>query len=221
MAGAPTVPIRSLAVAQSGPAAPLFVFAGTDSDVLRRDSAWSVLTGLTLTGGAQAILADPFGDVYVGTGGNGIQRSADFGVTWSDFSAGLPAGTSVTALAITGSTLYTGTAAGGTFSAPVSLPVSVPEVHGGLPASFAVGPCFPDPARGSTTLQFALPAASVVTLSIYDVQGHRMAQPLDHILEQPGVYDVPVRSDPWKPGMYFYRLVAGDRSAARKFVVLK
>lgn len=120
--GGPSTPVRSLAVAtvpagvyptESG----TVIYAGTDSNVQRRDTAWTTLTGLTLTGSAQALLVDPthVSHLMVGTGGNGIQRSPDFGATFYDFSGGLPASSSVTAMTVSpiaGPNLYCGTSTG-------------------------------------------------------------------------------------------------------------
>ena len=60
-----------------------------------------------------------------------------------------------------------------------------------------------------------------MTLSVYDLQGRRVATPLVHVLQQAGPHDVPVRSAGWKPGVYLYRLEAGGLSATRKMVVVE
>jgi hypothetical protein len=89
------------------------------------------------------------------------------------------------------------------------------------PVPFALAQSFPNPARSNSIIRFALPEAARVTLSVYDLQGRRVATLLDHVLQQAGRHDVPVRADHWKPGIYLYRLEAGGRSATRKMVVLE
>jgi hypothetical protein len=122
-----------------------------------------------------------------------------------------------------GSDLYVGggfTRAGGlpavglaTFPAPDEpLPV---------PPAFALAQSIPNPARSSAIIRFSLPEASAVTLSVYDLQGRRVATLLDHTFREAGRHDVAVPSNRWRPGVYLYRLEAGGRSATRKMVVLE
>ncbi len=118
--------------------------------------------------------------------------------------------------------------AGGSFGSVGLLPtsglaaISIPEDPVAPPGSFALEQNFPNPARGTTTIRFALPTAATVTLAVYDIQGRRVAEPLDHSLRAPGRHELLIRSNRWKPGVYLYRLeVAGGASATRKFVVLK
>ncbi len=128
----------------------------------------------------------------------------------------------VLSLAQGGSTLY----AGGSFGSMGLLPtagiaaVSLPPDPVLTPASFTLAQCIPNPVHTGTTIQYALPAAMVVTMSVYDVMGRRVSTVLDRVLMQAGRHEVPVRADRWKPGVYFYRLEAGSRSATRKMVVV-
>ncbi len=122
-----------------------------------------------------------------------------------------------------GSTLY----AGGMFSGMGDLPssnlaaVSIPGPPVEPPLPFALVQSIPNPARASALIRFTLPEATAVTLSVYDVQGRRVARLLDHEPQQAGRHDVPVRADAWRPGVYLYRLEAGGRSATRKMLVVK
>ncbi len=88
------------------------------------------------------------------------------------------------------------------------------------PVSFQLAQSVPNPAQSSALVRFTLPQSGHVTLSIYDLQGRHVATPLDHVLEDAGPHDVPVRCAGWKPGIYIYRLEAGGRSATRKMIVL-
>jgi len=79
----------------------------------------------------------------------------------------------------------------------------------------------PNPARTTAIIHFALPAASPVTLGVYDVQGRRIALLLDHQIQPAGEHDVLVQADRWKPGVYFYRLEAAGRTATRRMIVVQ
>jgi len=129
----------------------------------------------------------------------------------------------VWSLAADGSTIY----AGGGFTRAGGLPAvglaafSIPEEPVPMPVPFALLQSIPNPARSSAIIRFALPGAAPVTLSVYDLQGRRVATLLDHVFLAAGPHDVPVQSGRWKPGVYLYRLKAGGRSATRKMVVLE
>jgi len=122
-----------------------------------------------------------------------------------------------------GNTLY----AGGVFGSMGLLPmaglaaISIPEEPVRTPAPFALAQSIPNPAHSRAIIRFTLPAATAATLSVYDVQGRRVATLLDHAFKEAGRHDVPVRADGWKPGVYVYRLNAGGASAARKMVVVR
>jgi hypothetical protein len=79
----------------------------------------------------------------------------------------------------------------------------------------------PNPARSRTAIRFALSAPTPVSLVVYDLQGRRMFSLLNHDLQPAGSHEVPLRTDGWTPGFYFYRLEAGGTTVTRKIVVLK
>ncbi|HET7226437.1 MAG TPA: T9SS type A sorting domain-containing protein [Candidatus Eisenbacteria bacterium] len=89
-----------------------------------------------------------------------------------------------------------------------------------LPLEFALQQTAPNPARTDATIHFALPSAAPVTLTLYDIQGRRMATLLDRQILPPGPHDVSVRTGAWPAGCYVYRLETGGRSAARRMFVV-
>ena len=147
-----------------------------------------------------------------------VDTSSGLATDWDPGADGL-----VWSLAAEGNTLYVGggfTRAGGLPAAGLAA-FTLPQGPVPAPKSFALAQCAPNPARSNATIQFVLPAAAPVTLSVYDLQGRRIATLLDHALQEAGSHDVPVRTDAWKPGVYLYRLDAGGWSAARKMVVVR
>lgn len=89
-----------------------------------------------------------------------------------------------------------------------------------LPTSFAMAQCVPNPVRSRAEFQFALPKASAVTLAVYDIQGRRTVTLLSGATLEPGTHSVPLQVEGWKPGIYFYRIEAGGRTAVRKMLVV-
>ncbi len=126
-------------------------------------------------------------------------------------------------LAAEGSTLHVG----GGFTRAGGLPAvglaafSAPGELAPAPLAFALSQSIPNPARSNAIIRFSLPQAAAVTLSIYDLQGRRVATLLNHAFQEAGRHDVPVHADRWRPGVYLYRLEAGGRTATRKMVVLE
>lgn len=122
-----------------------------------------------------------------------------------------------------GSTLFVG----GKFRTIGGLPtaslakISFPTPPGPPAPALALAQSAPNPARTTTVIHFALPAAGPVTLEVFDVQGRRVATLLHHQMHAAGGHDVLVRADQWGSGAYFYRLEAAGRSATRKMVVVE
>ncbi|HWP83381.1 MAG TPA: LamG-like jellyroll fold domain-containing protein [Bacteroidota bacterium] len=88
-----------------------------------------------------------------------------------------------------------------------------------VPREFALEQNFPNPFNPSTTIRYALPYRSPVTLVVYNVLGEEVAQLVNHEQEA-GYYQLQ-----WSPqlpsGMYVYRLQAGEFVQTRKLVLLK
>ena len=129
----------------------------------------------------------------------------------------------VWSLAVDGSMLFVGGYFGSVDRLPIHslAAVSLPELVPTTPISLALAQSAPNPARTTAIIHFALPAASPVTLGVYDVQGRRIALLLDHQIQRAGEHDVLVQADRWKPGVYFYRLEAAGRTATRKMIVVQ
>jgi hypothetical protein len=87
------------------------------------------------------------------------------------------------------------------------------------PAPFALGQNYPNPFRGSTTIEFRLVRGGATRLEIVDVRGRRIATPVDGP-RGPGLYLVPFEARGWSGGVYFYRLESDDGVAVKKMVVL-
>lgn len=80
---------------------------------------------------------------------------------------------------------------------------------------------FPNPARSSTSIRFTLPEAAAVNLEVFDLQGRRVAAPLEREPEAAGVHEVQVRTESWPAGCYLYRIHAGTMVVNRKMLVVR
>ena len=88
------------------------------------------------------------------------------------------------------------------------------------PREFALRQPLPNPCKSFARLQFELPRASVVSLSVYDVGG-RMISQLVNGLCKAGIHDATLDASGMSAGVYFYRLKAAGYTAIRKVIVTK
>jgi hypothetical protein len=79
---------------------------------------------------------------------------------------------------------------------------------------------FPNPFNPTTTIRFALPAPSHVTLTVYNVGGQRVKTLVDRRLER-GFHNEVFDASGLASGVYFYRLETGAFVQTRKMVILK
>lgn len=107
----------------------------------------------------------------------------------------------------------------------VGTPENVTAVEGReneIPASFTLSQNYPNPFNPSTTIRYAIPHASYVTLKVYDLVGKEI-ETLVSKKQPAGEFTLQ-----WNPvglpsGVYFYRLQAGEASSgsAQRFVTTK
>ncbi len=79
---------------------------------------------------------------------------------------------------------------------------------------------YPNPFNTSTTIQYSLVEASLITLDIYDILGHKVETLVNR--QQPAGYrQITWNADRFASGMYFYKITAGDYAETRKMLLLK
>ena len=77
----------------------------------------------------------------------------------------------------------------------------------------------PNPFRGSTAISYSLPAATYVTLQVFDITG-RLVEVLVDEVQGPGVHQVQWERKDRASGIYFCRLRAGGSTHTKKMVLL-
>jgi hypothetical protein len=90
--------------------------------------------------------------------------------------------------------------------------------NGALPTTYALYQSRPNPATGTAVIAFDLPEDADVTLTVYDISGRKVTTVVNETLTI-GTHERTVSG--LAPGVYVYRLKAGDFSAARKMVVVE
>lgn len=89
-----------------------------------------------------------------------------------------------------------------------------------LPTSYELEQNYPNPFNPSTTIAFALPRTSEVTLKIFDASGREVATLVEGRLPA-GRHQVVLDARPFSSGVYFYRLQAGEFSQTRRLTLIK
>jgi N-acetylneuraminic acid mutarotase len=88
------------------------------------------------------------------------------------------------------------------------------------PATFNLHQNYPNPFNSSTTIEFKMPEAANVKISIYDINGKL----IEELINEPR--SAGSNFVTWNPvnipsGIYFYRVKAGDYSAVKKCILMK
>ncbi len=97
--------------------------------------------------------------------------------------------------------------------------VGVTEL-GGIPTKFELKGNYPNPFNPSTTIEFAVPIETEVTVTIYDVLG-RTVGTLVKETKPAGTYQITFDASGLASGLYIYRMTAGDYSNSKKMLLIK
>jgi hypothetical protein len=79
---------------------------------------------------------------------------------------------------------------------------------------------YPNPFNPTTTINYSLPKAGQVKLTIYNIIGSKVATIVDEY-KPAGNYSVQFNASNLASGIYLYRLESGNYSAAKKFILMK
>ena len=103
---------------------------------------------------------------------------------------------------------------------------AVAELTGAsLPSDYALGDNYPNPFNAETAIRFAIPAAGVVVLDIYNISGQLVARLMDGEL-QAGSYEIKwdgrdAEGESVGSGVYLYELRAGSFADSKQMLLLK
>ena len=185
-----------------------------------RGTTWTNVTGDLPDIPVNAIVLDPSSQSHIALGTDlGVFETTNGGTSWLQQNGGL-ANVSVIDLDLRGDGyLFAATHGRGMYKSALQfyIPDAVNELPAELPSSFVVGQNYPNPFNPTTTIPFALSAASVVRLKVYDAAGREVAILVNEKLS-PGSYTSTFDASSLASGVYFYQLTAvGEGSAAASF----
>ncbi|MBD3233298.1 MAG: T9SS type A sorting domain-containing protein [candidate division Zixibacteria bacterium] len=93
------------------------------------------------------------------------------------------------------------------------------DVSSGLPSTISIDNS-PNPFNATTTITYQLPEAGSVNLAIYNLSGQKVAT-LEDGFRNAGKHSVSWDASNYSSGIYFYKLVVGDRVITKRMTLLK
>ena len=95
------------------------------------------------------------------------------------------------------------------------------DLVNGVPTEFNLDQNYPNPFNPSTNINFALPQASKVTLTVYDMLGRKVATLVNGEQLTAAKHSVRFNASALASGMYIYRIEAGSFVSTRKMMLIK
>ncbi len=89
-----------------------------------------------------------------------------------------------------------------------------------LPGAFRLEQNYPNPFNPSTTISFALPQKSKISLKVFDTVG-RLVTTLVNDELQPGVHNITFNAQNLPSGIYFYKLDTKSFSKVKRMILMK
>ncbi len=159
-----------------------------------------------------AIVPHSTSDILV-TSLQGSAISTDKGVTWQELSTQPHTGLSL----VNANVGWAVRAFDGEISkfAPSETTSTRSVVAAQVSKQLSLEPIFPNPFRGSATIEFTIPKMHHVRLEILDIRG-RMMQLIAKETYYPGTHQVAFEFSDHPPGVYFVRMNAGDFTTSRR-----
>lgn len=90
-----------------------------------------------------------------------------------------------------------------------------------IPVAFELRQNYPNPFNPSTTISYALPQTSAVTLKVYNMIGQVIQTLVENEIQPAGVYDVVFDASSLPSGIYLVRIETPNFTSVRKMTLLK
>ncbi|MEW6510608.1 MAG: T9SS type A sorting domain-containing protein [Bacteroidota bacterium] len=158
--------------------------------------------------------------LFIGSWLTGVLLTSNFGISWTTVNAGLPE-VSVYAIITDGTYLIAGTYGSGIWRRPIAeMNAPSPDPGTAGPAALTLEQNYPNPFNPKTTIRYRLPAASQVSLFLYNTLGQQVAEILRRY-EDAGDHEVQFDGSGLASGIYFYQLSSGTRTQTRRAVLVR
>ncbi len=102
-----------------------------------------------------------------------------------------------------------------------AMSTSIDDALSDLPVSFSLEQNYPNPFNPSTKIEYSLPQAANVQISVYNVMGQQVATLINNEQQSAGYHTVSFDASNLASGMYLYRIQAGNFVQTRKMTLIK
>ena len=205
----------------------LYGLAGSDSGMTARTTDGGVTWNAVSVGGAGSVFGlSAVGDDFFAAEGSTVYRSTDLGSSWaSSFTGSIGALNHLNFVGSGASLLGYAVSGSGTIAAFAGTATGAVEKNNPIPSSFVLAQNYPNPFNPQTRIEFALPKAAHVSLTIFNSVGEEVATLVDNVMSA-GTHDVDWNgknrfSASVASGVYFYRVVAGEFVQTKKMLLVK
>src|SRR5689334_14947934 len=89
-----------------------------------------------------------------------------------------------------------------------------------VPNQISLSQNYPNPFNPETNIEFQIPAAGNILLTIYDMLGREIAVLINEKLD-PGSYKVGWNASQYASGVYYYELRTMDFSSVKKMIIIR
>jgi len=96
----------------------------------------------------------------------------------------------------------------------------VNQIGTGVPTKYELGQNYPNPFNPSTSIKFAIPKASDVKITVFNMLGQVVSVPVNEN-KTAGFYEVKFNGSNLASGSYYYRIEAGNFLETRKMMLIK
>lgn len=91
--------------------------------------------------------------------------------------------------------------------------IGIRPISSEVPDNFALYQNYPNPFNPTTKIKFAVPKTGYVNISVFDVLGNEVDQPVNQTL-QAGVYETDFDASNLASGVYFYRMSVSEQTGS-------
>jgi len=98
--------------------------------------------------------------------------------------------------------------------------IGIKNLEKSIPTGFNLYQNYPNPFNPVSNIKFDLHKTAQVSLIVYDILGREVTALVNEKLNA-GIYEVSWNASAYSSGVYFYRLTAGDYTAAKKMILIK
>ncbi len=187
-------------------------------------NTWSAANG-SPNAFVYGIEIDGTGNVYASSWAAGVFVSTDGGTSWNALGMGGFGVSSMITLPSQGTgdnpafTIYAGASNGKIYRLESPLTSADDDIN--AVSEFRLEQNYPNPFNPATTIKFSIAEAGLVQLSVFNVQGEKVAGLVNNYL-QAGAHNVTFNASSLPSGVYIYQINASDKfREVKKMIILK